>query len=125
MECTICCDHFGMSKEEYEAKPILRNGAIRLPCQHVYHRTCIFKWLARISQCPNCRMVIKPPEMDDEDDVANARGGRRGGRGGRGRGRGRGRGGRCGRGNRGGGRGGQNGDDDHEDPFGGFTAVRV
>ncbi|KAK9947584.1 hypothetical protein M0R45_003200 [Rubus argutus] len=50
--CCICMD----DEDEYEAG---RNGS-RLPCLHVFHASCINKWLVRNPHCPICRYSIPP-----------------------------------------------------------------
>ncbi|CAK9319310.1 unnamed protein product, partial [Citrullus colocynthis] len=41
-DCSICWDESGCEKRE----------VIRIPCGHVYHESCIFKWLKDHSSCP-------------------------------------------------------------------------
>ena len=33
-------------------------GAMRLPCGHVFHSTCIHKWFVRHGTCPTCRATV-------------------------------------------------------------------
>ncbi|KGN43349.1 uncharacterized protein LOC101214496 [Cucumis sativus] len=54
-DCSICLDELSCEKRE----------VMRIPCGHVYHESCIFKWLENHNSCPLCR---KPLHHDDEDD---------------------------------------------------------
>ena len=46
-QCSVCIGDF----EEGE---MLR----QLPCQHVFHQSCIDPWMASHSTCPNCRQAL-------------------------------------------------------------------
>lgn len=37
--------------------------AVRLPCEHMFHRTCVTSWLRRSNTCPLCRR-----KLEDDDD---------------------------------------------------------
>ena len=43
-ECTICMEEFQIGSK-----------VTRMPCSHVYHENCIFKWLKTSHVCPLCR----------------------------------------------------------------------
>ncbi|KAK4564938.1 hypothetical protein RGQ29_006830 [Quercus rubra] len=43
-QCTICMEEFRISSE-----------VTRMPCSHIYHEKCIFKWLKTSHLCPLCR----------------------------------------------------------------------
>ncbi|KAL4614014.1 hypothetical protein ACB092_07G024700 [Castanea dentata] len=43
-ECTICMEEFRIGSE-----------VTRMPCSHIYHEKCIFKWLNMSHLCPLCR----------------------------------------------------------------------
>ncbi|KAL4633673.1 hypothetical protein ACB092_04G139500 [Castanea dentata] len=43
-ECTICMEEFQIDSK-----------VTRMPCSHVYHEKCIFKWLKTSHVCPLCR----------------------------------------------------------------------
>ncbi|GMP59664.1 hypothetical protein CsSME_00022864 [Camellia sinensis var. sinensis] len=49
--CTVCMEAFLQSAEE---------GTVgeQIPCGHVYHDTCIAKWLSLHDSCPLCRCKI-------------------------------------------------------------------
>lgn len=36
----------------------LASNLRRLPCNHIYHRDCLAKWLALHSTCPTCRKPV-------------------------------------------------------------------
>ena len=43
INCSICCD-------------CIDNNAIKLKCNHYYHKDCIKEWLCNYSnKCPNCK----------------------------------------------------------------------
>eukprot|EP00535_Pseudo-nitzschia_heimii_P005862 CAMPEP_0197174900 /NCGR_PEP_ID=MMETSP1423-20130617/1263_1 /TAXON_ID=476441 /ORGANISM="Pseudo-nitzschia heimii, Strain UNC1101" /LENGTH=624 /DNA_ID=CAMNT_0042623913 /DNA_START=377 /DNA_END=2251 /DNA_ORIENTATION=+ len=58
-ECTICLDEF---------MPGVK--VRKLPCGHIFHSTCIAKWLIeRSAVCPLCKLdLYVEPEPEDEDD---------------------------------------------------------
>ena len=42
----------------------VKNKAIKLPCQHFYHKACITEWFKTATTCPTCRhdcATTKPP----------------------------------------------------------------
>lgn len=45
-DCSICMEK------------IMRHDLQCLPCAHVFHRACIFRWLRENSTCPVCRMEL-------------------------------------------------------------------
>lgn len=45
VECEFCLEDYKDGDE-----------LTRLPCMHIFHRTCIETWLATESVCPNCRL---------------------------------------------------------------------
>ncbi|KGN61460.1 E3 ubiquitin-protein ligase RING1 [Cucumis sativus] len=49
-DCSVCC-------EEIKRK----GGEVRrIPCGHVYHKSCILKWLEISNSCPLCRAALEP-----------------------------------------------------------------
>ncbi|KAL3669125.1 hypothetical protein V7S43_005508 [Phytophthora oleae] len=52
LQCMICLE------EIEEEAPSL---SIVLPCQHAFHRECIFEWLLFQFHCPMCRARVGPP----------------------------------------------------------------
>ena len=46
-ECSICCEVVSV-----------HSTAVRLPCSHVYHPTCIDMWLRQNHTCPICRCSL-------------------------------------------------------------------
>ncbi|XP_028758656.1 E3 ubiquitin-protein ligase CIP8-like [Neltuma alba] len=53
--CSICLDGITPSSETDEEED---KGAAGIPCGHVYHHKCIFKWLLKQQTCPLCRYKI-------------------------------------------------------------------
>lgn len=47
--CSICLDDFDSTPEK-----VIRS----MPCGHVYHEDCLFKWLEKSNTCANCRYEI-------------------------------------------------------------------
>ncbi|KAA0035774.1 E3 ubiquitin-protein ligase RNF181-like protein [Cucumis melo var. makuwa] len=58
-DCSICLDELSCEKRE----------VIRIPCGHVYHESCIFKWLKNHNSCPLCRKPL--PLKEDEEDSSS------------------------------------------------------
>ncbi len=58
-ECTICLD-------EFEQHVRVR----KLPCGHVFHSTCIARWLVeRHANCPLCKLDLYiEPEVEEDDE---------------------------------------------------------
>lgn len=46
-ECAICLEEF------YDGE-----GAMRFPCTHMFHSTCMQEWLRRQSRCPCCNLEL-------------------------------------------------------------------
>mmetsp|Transcript_77123 Transcript_77123/g.184722 ORF Transcript_77123/g.184722 Transcript_77123/m.184722 type:complete len:213 (+) Transcript_77123:55-693(+) len=38
----------------------------RLPCEHIFHRSCVDIWLAKNEVCPTCRSAVVPAEGHPE-----------------------------------------------------------
>ncbi|TNV82106.1 hypothetical protein FGO68_gene12810 [Halteria grandinella] len=50
VECTICIGNFMEGQE-----------VIMMPkCQHVFHKSCVKRWVAVRLRCPNCNMELAP-----------------------------------------------------------------
>ncbi|NXY06473.1 PJA2 ligase, partial [Pteruthius melanotis] len=47
--CTICCS-------EYVESEIITE----LPCGHLFHKSCVTRWLQKSGTCPVCRRVLAP-----------------------------------------------------------------
>ena len=37
---------------------LVGHGLLRLPCGHLFHSSCVEKWLVRDSKCPCCRVAV-------------------------------------------------------------------
>jgi hypothetical protein len=64
-ECTICLDEFA---------PGVR--VRKLPCDHIFHSTCIARWLIeRSAVCPLCKLDLYiDPEEEDENESSSDEG---------------------------------------------------
>ncbi|XP_041106527.1 E3 ubiquitin-protein ligase Praja-2-like [Polyodon spathula] len=51
--CAICCCEY--MKDEI---------ATELPCRHVFHKSCVTRWLQKAGTCPVCRHVLSPALPD-------------------------------------------------------------
>ncbi|KAG6591104.1 RING finger ubiquitin ligase [Phytophthora cinnamomi] len=58
-QCMICLDEveLGNAGEDYYHGS---ESSIILPCQHTFHRGCIFEWLLFQYHCPLCRVRVGP-----------------------------------------------------------------
>ena len=36
----------------------LKHAAVKLPCGHAFHASCIRRWLASEATCPTCRSIL-------------------------------------------------------------------
>jgi hypothetical protein len=52
--CLVCQDHYQIGDE-----------ALKLPCQHLYHKESLLPWLKSRNTCPTCRYAL--PIDEDED----------------------------------------------------------
>jgi hypothetical protein len=59
--CAVCQESFAESGDADSA-------AVRLPCEHAFHRCCIGPWLQEHNTCPTCRF-----ELDTDDSEYNER----------------------------------------------------
>jgi len=49
--------------------PSQSQKAKSLPCSHMFHTTCLRKWLLVSMNCPTCRLSLAVPG-DDDDEMA-------------------------------------------------------
>ncbi|ETO82266.1 hypothetical protein F444_03562 [Phytophthora nicotianae P1976] len=61
-QCMVCLDE--VADEDCIS-------SIILPCQHVFHRECIFEWLLFQYRCPLCRARVGPPAVASYCRVRN------------------------------------------------------
>lgn len=55
MDCSICKDEFQLSEK-----------ALQLPCKHLFHPSCIKRWLSMHNQCPVCRYELPTDDPEYE-----------------------------------------------------------
>ena len=69
--CSICQEDFPTLKslEDYgrrklnqepleEREALIYDKVARMPCRHIYHQTCLEKWLETTGTCPTCRYEV-------------------------------------------------------------------
>ncbi|PRQ46695.1 putative transcription factor C2H2 family [Rosa chinensis] len=56
--CSVCVEGF-----QAEEEGAIGDRGKRVPCGHVYHETCIAKWLSHSNSCPLCRSTIFDPHQ--------------------------------------------------------------
>ncbi|KAF2078159.1 hypothetical protein CYY_000543 [Polysphondylium violaceum] len=56
LECSICCLEFSTNGE-------LRPH--RLPCSHIFHKSCVYEWVRDKKNCPICRKEFTNSKVDD------------------------------------------------------------
>ncbi|KGN60202.1 RING-H2 finger protein ATL66 [Cucumis sativus] len=52
-QCCVCYEDLNCEREEEKEE------ATRIPCGHVYHKSCILKWLNVNNSCPLCRSEFR------------------------------------------------------------------
>jgi hypothetical protein len=71
--CSICTEQLGMNplngeqpgqdQEDVPSQPIMKT-----PCEHHFHESCLKEWFKKKFECPNCRQIVPPLDMDDDDE---------------------------------------------------------
>ena len=62
-KCSICL-------EKYKSSDIIK----KLPCKHLYHKSCIYQWLKQSNLCPICKYDLSKKinkvliDSDDDDE---------------------------------------------------------
>ncbi|KAL6221875.1 hypothetical protein ACLB2K_005267 [Fragaria x ananassa] len=57
--CSVCVEGFRAAEEGGAGG---RAGK-QVPCGHIYHETCIAKWLSHSNSCPLCRSTVFHPHQ--------------------------------------------------------------
>lgn len=57
-QCTICLDSLNNGESSY------LGHYYSFPVCHVFHATCLNKWLERTSSCPCCRLDLQRPSVE-------------------------------------------------------------
>ncbi|KAJ1978944.1 hypothetical protein H4R33_005845 [Dimargaris cristalligena] len=47
--CVVCSDQFSATVDD---------SATRMPCRHIFHKTCLVPWLELHNTCPTCRQEV-------------------------------------------------------------------
>ena len=55
--CPMCKDNVYHEDQVYQSKP----------CEHLFHKICLYEWLAENQKCPICDEEIKEVDMDMSD----------------------------------------------------------
>jgi len=70
--CSICTEQLGLNpiigqqpgqNQEDASQPIMKT-----PCMHYYHKSCLKEWFKKKFECPNCRQMLPPLDLDDDDE---------------------------------------------------------
>jgi Ring finger domain len=61
-ECSVCLNPVRCTR-----------ASKRLPCNHIFHGTCIDNWLTTHTNCPNCRSEVERPEYRVTIHIENVR----------------------------------------------------
>lgn len=69
LQCSVCWEDFQLKETVYQ-----------LPCQHVYHETCIRPWLELHGTCPICRQNLGSSDQSNTDGDPNGEGAGGGGK---------------------------------------------
>eukprot|EP01043_Picozoa_sp_COSAG02_P005653 COSAG02_NODE_154_length_33067_cov_38.282092_22_plen_296_part_00 len=58
--CAICQEDFAVKEK-----------AKQLPCQHLYHETCVLQWLEKHNSCPVCRFALESEKQTWDAEASN------------------------------------------------------
>ena len=61
--CAICLEDFGPKAK-----------AKQLPCEHLFHESCVIEWLERHNSCPVCRFALASEKRTFDVEAAEIRG---------------------------------------------------
>lgn len=61
-DCSICMDVMKKTTEDHDD---VQNK--KLQCQHMFHKTCVDKWLKKRGTCPICRFDVRNVEGADNE----------------------------------------------------------
>ncbi|KAK3230354.1 hypothetical protein Dsin_002235 [Dipteronia sinensis] len=53
--CAVCLEGFSAGGAD---------RIVTLPCSHVFHQSCICRWLEEQNKCPMCRRGIQSDDLD-------------------------------------------------------------
>lgn len=58
--CVICCSE-------------MKSGVLRTPCNHIFHNSCVKKWICVKATCPLCNKDLEQPSPDSESQSTSRR----------------------------------------------------
>lgn len=66
-KCLVCLEEFPV---DGQSTPQEGDECVRqMPCKHLFHQACIFKWLENSNQCPTCRYEIMTDNGDYNSSI--------------------------------------------------------
>lgn len=71
--CAICQEDF-INPENIEMEDCNKEDIVRMPCHHLYHKSCIISWLSMTANCPHCRYgtIYNNLEILTDNEIFNS-----------------------------------------------------
>ena len=75
-DCLVCLEAFGNQPADLpladQERTVAADGQVRLPgCGHVFHKSCIGKWLQESQTCPTCRANVVAAASSTSESAAS------------------------------------------------------
>lgn len=61
--CAVCLNDLEEETEAEEEAETAEEGVIVMPCDHLFHASCISRWFEKKFSCPLCRREIKGEDL--------------------------------------------------------------